>query len=108
MEFLNKAKGLFETLEIKTGEFIYDQKSNLKIAKVCSELKKAYEKLGRLTYRKLKNSAVDDNEFDLTVEKIEVLKMELTALREGVYGDADSIVFEDGEPVEQASEDNDD
>lgn len=108
MEFLNKAKGLFETLEIKTGEFIYDQKSNLKIAKVCSELKKAYEKLGRLTYRKLKNLAVDDSEFDLTVEKIEVLKMELTALREGVYGDADSIVFEDGEPVEQASEEKDD
>ena len=108
MEFLNKAKGLFETLEIKTGEFIYDQKSNLKIAKVCSELKKAYEKLGRLTYRKLKNLAVDDSEFDLTVEKIEVLKMELTALREGVYGDADSIFFEDGEPVEQASEEKDD
>lgn len=106
MEFVNKAKEFIETLEIKTGEFIYDQKSNIQIAKVCSDLKKAYEKLGRLTYRKLKNIAVDDNEFDLAVERVEVLKMELEALRSGVYGDADSVVFEDGEPVEAPSEES--
>ncbi|MBE6798864.1 MAG: hypothetical protein E7525_03695 [Ruminococcaceae bacterium] len=106
MEFVNKAKEFIETLEIKTGEFIYDQKSNIQIAKVCSDLKKAYEKLGRLTYRKLKNIAVDDNEFDLAVERVEVLKMELEALRSGVYGDADSVVFEDGEPVEEPSEES--
>ena len=108
MEFLNKAKGVLETLEIKTGEFIYDQKSNLQIAKVCSDLKKAYEKLGRLTYRKLNNVTVDDNEFDSAVERVEVLKMELEALRNGVYGDENSVVFEDGEPVEQPSEEDDD
>lgn len=106
MEFVNKAKEFIETLEIKTGEFIYDQKSNIQIAKVCSDLKKAYEKLGRLTYRKLKNIAVDDNEFDLAVERVEVLKMELEALRSGVYGDADSVVFEDGEPVEEPSKES--
>ena len=53
MEILNKAKEVLETIEIKTGEFIYDQKSNFMIAKVASEMKKAYEKLGRLTYRKI-------------------------------------------------------
>lgn len=108
MDFVSKAKEILENIEIKTGEFIYDQKSNIKIAKVCSELKKAYEKLGRLSYRKLKGIAVDDNEFDLTVNKIEVLKMALTSLREGVYGDEDSIVFEDGEPVDEAVEENND
>ena len=110
MDFLNKAKEVLENIEIKTGEFIYDQKSNIKIAKVCSELKKAYEKLGRLTYRKLNNIAVDNNEFDLTVERIDVLKTELTALREGISGCDDSIVFEDGEPVDPntvSREDND-
>lgn len=110
MDFLNKAKEVLENIEIKTGEFIYDQKSNIKIAKVCSELKKAYEKLGRLTYRKLNNIAVDNNEFDLTVERIDVLKTELTALREGISGFDDSIVFEDGEPVDPntvSREDND-
>ena len=53
MEILNKAKSLFDTVNVKTGELIYEQKCNLKMAKVCAELKKAYEKLGRLTYRKL-------------------------------------------------------
>lgn len=103
MEILNKAKEVLETIEIKTGEFIYDQKSNFMIAKVASEMKKAYEKLGRLTYRKIKGIAVDDNEFDLAVERVELLKAQLEALREGVEGNADSIVFEDGEPVEPAN-----
>ncbi len=107
MEFLNKAKGILENLEIKTGEFVYNQKNNVKIAKVCADLKKSYEKLGRLTYRKLNGTAVNDNEYEAAVEKIEILKMELTALREGVDGSGDSIIFEDGEPVDAPEVEND-
>ncbi len=101
MEILEKAKAIFNTASAKTGDFVYSQKCNLKIAKVCAELKKEYERLGRLTYRKLKGMKVDE-EFDITVEKIEVLKMELAALREGKVQEPefDSIVFEDGELVE--------
>ena len=101
MEILEKAKAIFNTASAKTGDFVYTQKCNLKIAKVCAELKKEYERLGRLTYRKLKGMKVDE-EFDITVEKIEVLKMELAALREGKVQEPeyDSIVFEDGELVE--------
>ncbi len=102
MEILNKAKVLLDTATAKTGDFIYDQKCNLQIAKVCAELKKLYERLGRLCFRKLKGLKIDDNEFDEVVEKIEVLKLELNALREGKMEEPefDSIVFEDGEPVE--------
>ena len=64
-----------DTVEIKAGEFVYDQKNNIKIAKVCSELKRNYEKLGRLCYRKCKNLVIDDNEFDATMLKIETLKV---------------------------------
>jgi hypothetical protein len=105
MEILEKAKALFNTASEKTGDFVYSQKCNIKIARVCAELKKEYERLGRLTYRKLKGMKVDD-EFDATVEKVEVLKMELAALREGKVQQPqfDSIVFEDGELVE--SDDN--
>ncbi len=102
MDLISKAKELFDTATIKTGEFVYDQKCNLQIAKVCAQLKKQYERLGRLTYRKLQGLKIDENEFDSVVEKIDVLKMELSALREGgaEEADFDSIVFEDGEPVD--------
>ena len=46
MDLFNKAKEFLDTVEIKAGEFVYDQKNNIKIAKVCSELKRNYEKLG--------------------------------------------------------------
>lgn len=100
MDILSKAKELFDAVEIKTGEFIYDQKCNIKIARVCSDLKKQYEKLGRLCYRKLKGMWVDDNEFDSIVNIIEALKDELDCLRAGEYDDgADTVCFVDGEPV---------
>lgn len=102
MEMLEKAKDLFSAASTKTGEFVYSQKCNLKIARVCGDLKKCYERLGRLTYRKIKNMKVDDNEFDNLIDKIEVLKMELAALREGKVEQPQigSIVFEDGEIVD--------
>ncbi len=102
MEILEKAKTLLSTASAKTGDFVYSQKCNLKIARVCGDLKKCYERLGRLTYRKIKSIRVDDNEFDSLIEKIEILKMELAALREGKVEapQYDSIVFEDGELVD--------
>ncbi len=102
MEMLEKAKELFDTATAKTGDFVYSQKCNMKIARVCGQLKKCYERLGRLTYRKIKNIKIDDNEFDNLIDKIEVLKMELAALREGEVEEPkfDSIVFEDGELVD--------
>ncbi len=101
MDFLEKAKSVLDTASAKTGDFVYAQKCNIKIARVCADLKKLYERLGRLTYRKIKGIKVDDNEFDGLIEKIEVLKMELAALREGKVEEPeyDSIVFEDGEQV---------
>ena len=99
MEFLNKAKSILGTVNAKTNGLIYDQKCNIKMAKVCAELKKAYEKLGRLSYRKLKGIKVDDAVFDAAVENVEFLKLELDAIRNGNVGD-DSIVFENGELVE--------
>ena len=99
MEIFNKAKSIFEGVNAKTGEFIYDQKCNIKMAKVCAELKKAYEKLGRLSYRKLKGAKVDDAVFDATIDEIEILKLELDALRNGEFYN-DSVVFENGELVE--------
>lgn len=102
MDFLEKAKSVLDTATAKTGDFVYSQKCNIKIARVCGDLKKLYERLGRLTYRKIKGIKVDDNEFDSLIEKIEVLKMELAALREGKVEEPqyDSIVFEDGELVD--------
>ena len=102
MDFLEKAKSVFDTASAKTGDFVYAQKCNIKIARVCGDLKKLYERLGRLTYRKIKGIKVDDNEFDSLIEKIEILKMELAALREGKVEEPqyDSIVFEDGELVD--------
>ncbi len=100
MDFLNKAKEILGSVEIKAGEFVYDQKNNIKIAKVCSELKRNYEKLGRLSYRKLKGMAIDENEFDTIVTRIEFLKEQLNCLRDGRYeGSVSSFVFEDGELV---------
>ena len=99
MEILNKAKSLLGTVNVKAGELVYEQKCNIKIAKVCAELKKAYEKLGRLTYRKLNGIKVDDAVFDAAVETVAVLKLELDALRSGKCS-SDSVVFEDGELVE--------
>ena len=101
MDFLEKAKAVLDSATEKTGGFVYAQKCNIKIARVCGDLKKLYERLGRLTYRKIKGIKVDDNEFDALVERIEILKMELTALREGKVEEPeyDSIVFEDGEQV---------
>lgn len=100
MDFLNKAKEILGSVEIKAGEFVYDQKNNIKIAKVCSELKRNYEKLGRLSYRKLKGMAIDENEFDTIVTRIEFLKEQLNCLRDGRYEDSvSSFVFEDGELV---------
>lgn len=102
MDFLEKAKSVLDTATAKTGDFVYSQKCNIKIARVCGDLKKLYERLGRLTYRKIKGIKVDDNEFDSLIEKIEILKMELAALREGKVEEPqyDSIVFEDGELVD--------
>lgn len=106
MEILNKAKAMFDTAAVKTGELIYDGKCNIQLARVCAELKKQYEKLGRLCYRKLNGQKVDDNEFDSLVEKIGVLKTEIEALREGRVEEPEfeSIVFEDGEPVGEPEE----
>ena len=102
MDFLEKAKVVLGAASAKTGDFVYAQKCNIKIARVCAELKKYYERLGRLTYRKIKGMKVDDNEFDSLIEKIEVLKIELAALREGKVEEPEcnSIVFEDGELVD--------
>ncbi len=108
MEFLNKAKEAIEKVEIKTEEFIYDRKCNLQLARLCSDLKKQYEKLGRLSYRKIKGYKIDGNEFDTTVENIELLKTEIQCLRDGKCSSAEfeSIVFEDGEPVNEQTTDN--
>ena len=96
MDLLNKAKEFLDTVEIKAGEFVYDQKNNIKIAKVCSELKRNYEKLGRLCYRKIKNISIDDNEFDAIITRIELLKEELNCLRDGnVEYSSDCFVFDD-------------
>ena len=102
MDLYSKAKSVFDTVGGMTEDFIYDQKCNIRIARVCAELKKAYEKLGRLSFRKLKGLKVDDNEFDAAVEKVEALKIELVCLREGKVEEPEfeSIVFEDGEPVD--------
>ncbi len=99
MELLNKAKSILNNVNSKTGGFIYDQKCNIKMAKVCAELKKSYEKLGRLSYRKLKGIKVDEAVFDAAVANIEVLKLELDAIRNGEFYN-DSVVFENGELVE--------
>jgi hypothetical protein len=106
MEILNRAKELFDTASTMAGDFIYDQKCNIQIARVCADLKKEYERLGRLCYRRLKGIEVDENEFNSIVDKIEVLKLELNALREAKIEEAefDSIVFEDGEPVDTDEE----
>lgn len=103
MEMLEKAKELFSAASAKTGEFVYTQKNNIKIARTCGELKKLYERLGRLTYRKIKGMKVDDNEFDGLIDKLEILKMELAALREDKVEQpsySNAIVFEDGELVD--------
>lgn len=102
MDFLEKAKDIISTVGGKTGDFIYDQKCNFQMARVCADLKKAYERLGRLSYRKIKGLKIDDNEFDTIIEKIEILKAELNCLREGKVEEPeyDGIVFEDGEPVD--------
>ena len=105
MDFFEKAKEILDTVEIKTGEFIYDQKCNIKIAKVCAELKKAYENLGRMSFRKIKDIPVDDNEFESAVLTVELLKSELNALRTGNYhSDSDSIIFEDAEVIADSEE----
>lgn len=112
MDIVKNAKDIIDNVSTKAGEFICDQKNNLRIAKVCSELKRAYEKLGRLCYRKVKGMIVDDNEFDSAVNIIEALKDELECLRSGnCEQPCESAVFEDGEPVNDvaaaASADND-
>ena len=100
MDIVKNAKDIIDNMSTKAGEFICDQKNNLRIAKVCSELKRAYEKLGRLSYRKVKGMIVDDNEFDSAVNIIEALKDELECLRSGRSDEScDSAVFENGEPV---------
>ena len=58
MEFLNKAKDLLNVAGAKTEDFIYEQRCNLEIARVCSQLKKAYERLGRLSYKKLNSLTI--------------------------------------------------
>ena len=40
MEIFEKAKAIFNTASEKTGDFVYAQKCNVKIARVCAELKK--------------------------------------------------------------------
>ncbi len=106
MEILNKAKNVFDVAATKTEEFIYDQKCNIKMARVCADIKKQYERLGRLCYRKIGGLKIDENEFDAVVEKITVLKTELNALRDGTVEEPEfeSIVFEDGEPVSNNGE----
>ncbi len=99
MELFNKAKDILNSVNLKTGDFINDQKCNIKIAKVCAELKRNYEKLGRLSFRKIKGVKVDDAVFDATIDNIEILKLELDALRNGEFYN-DSVVFENGELVE--------
>ena len=107
MDLFEKAKEILDTVEIKAGEFIYDQKCNIKIAKVCAELKKAYENLGRLSYRKIKELPVNDNEFESAVLSVELLKSELNALRSGTYqDDSYSVIFEDADVIAD-SEEND-
>ena len=103
MDIFNKAKDLFDIATVKTGEFVYSQKCNLQLAKVCAELKWEYERFGRLCFRKLKGAKVDDNEFDALVEKIEILKLEISAIREGNVEEPEdnSVIFEDGELVEK-------
>lgn len=106
MEFLNKAKEVLETVEVKTEEFIYDRKCNLQLAKLCSDLKKQYEKLGRLSYRKFSGLKIDDNEFDAVMENIDVLKTEIKCIRDGKMSatEFETIVFEDGEQVTNDNE----
>ena len=99
MEILNKAKSILGTVNVKANELVYEQKCNIQMAKICAELKKNYEKLGRLTYRKLNGVKVDDALFDSVVDAIEVLKYELDAVRNGNVSD-NSIVFENGELVD--------
>ncbi len=102
MEFLNKAKDLLNVAGAKTEDFIYEQRCNLEIARVCSQLKKAYERLGRLSYKKLNNITVDDNVFDSAVAEVDALKQELSELRADKEASKDfsTYTFEDGEPID--------
>lgn len=83
MEILNKTKELISSTTAIAENFVYDRRCDVEVAKICARLKKAYENLGRLSYRRIAGFPVDGTEYDAIVDNITFLKAQLKDMRAG-------------------------
>lgn len=81
---VQKAKEVFNTACQKTGEVVNIQKLKIDLAALQSRLTKAYAALGKIEYKKIKDTAVDDIAVKAAVAEIENLLQEGHNLKEEI------------------------
>ena len=69
-ETIQKAKGVFDSAVKKTEEFVLVGKQKISVSALENKLLKAYAELGRLQFKTLKNSEIDDPEVSAAVLEI--------------------------------------
>lgn len=81
---VNKTKEVFDVACKKTNEVVSTQKQKFDISSIESKLNKEYIKLGKIYYKQLKDTEINDSEIesivysiDEKIDKINILKKEI-------------------------------
>lgn len=76
-ETIQKAKNVFDSAVKKTGEFVLVGKQKISVSALESKLTKAYAELGKLQFKTLKNSEIEDPKVLNAVSEIKQILFEI-------------------------------
>ena len=79
-ETLQKAKDIFDVAVKKTGDFVSVSKQKISVTGLENKLNNAYAQLGKLQYKTLKDSEIDDPAISSAVCEIKHLISEIKVL----------------------------
>ena len=81
---VQKAKSAFDIAVTKTGEFVNIGKLKLSVANFNNKLEKAYAELGKVQFKYLKDTNIEDEEASAAVIEIKHIRNEIKQLLEEI------------------------
>ena len=81
---VQKAKEVFDTAVKKTGNFVSVSKRKIELSTLYGKLEKAYAKLGKIQYNKIKNEETDDVKTSSVIVEIKHILNDIKNLKEEI------------------------
>ncbi len=78
----------------KTGDLTDTASLHIKLARKEANLADLYEQFGRVAYQKVKAGASADHKMKILIEKIDIVRSEIHAIKRAIKQKRDAIEFE--------------